>query len=269
MEQNNGESAQMYAEFARIAERNEFAWNHGQEAPTSETIATVTKRNRMICFPYPLLMNAFNGVNLAASCILTSTDYATHLGIPESKWIYPLGGAGTQDSSNFWERPNFHSSPALSHSLDACLEVSGLTKDDVDQFDIYSCFPIVPKLACDHLGIPFIEPSKPITVLGGLTSFGGAGNNYSLHALTATVRRLRAGNGQTGLILANGGVLTYQHALCLSARPRRNRSAYPSKNPLPSHLTNIPVPAITAHAEGESKIEVRLYSTPLQTLAHL
>lgn len=43
-------------------------------------------------------MNAFNKVNLAASCILTSAAYATELGIPRSKWIYPLGGAGTQDS---------------------------------------------------------------------------------------------------------------------------------------------------------------------------
>ena len=47
----------------------------------------------------PLLMNAFNGVNLAAASILTSTEYAEELGIPESKWIYPLGGAGTQDSN--------------------------------------------------------------------------------------------------------------------------------------------------------------------------
>ena len=48
----------------------------------------------------PLLMNAFNNVNLAASCILTSTEYARRLGIPESKWVYPLGGAGTQDSDS-------------------------------------------------------------------------------------------------------------------------------------------------------------------------
>jgi hypothetical protein len=46
----------------------------------------------------PLLMNAFNNVNLAAACILTSTEFAMELGIPESKWIYPLGGAGTRDS---------------------------------------------------------------------------------------------------------------------------------------------------------------------------
>lgn len=47
--------------------------------------------------------------------------------------------------------------------------------------DDHSCFPIVPKLACQHLGLPFANPLKPITLLGGLTSFGGAGNNYSMH----------------------------------------------------------------------------------------
>lgn len=48
----------------------------------------------------PLLMNAFNNVNLAAACILTSTEYAKQLGIPEARWVYPLGGAGTKDSSD-------------------------------------------------------------------------------------------------------------------------------------------------------------------------
>lgn len=42
-------------------------------------------------------MNAFNGVNLSAACILTSTEHAKQLGIPESKWIYVLGGAGTHE----------------------------------------------------------------------------------------------------------------------------------------------------------------------------
>lgn len=51
IEGNNKESAQMYAEFAKIAEQNEFAWNYGQRAPNSEVIATVTAKNRMICFP--------------------------------------------------------------------------------------------------------------------------------------------------------------------------------------------------------------------------
>lgn len=142
-------------------------------------------------------MNAFNTVNLAAACIITSTEYASQLGIPENKLIYPLSGAGYRDSDHcmlfqlqypwgrlkankpVWHRPNFHTSPAISKSLDQCLATSGLGKDDIDLYDFYSCFPIVPKLACDYLGLSM--DSKPLTVLGGLTSFGGAGNNYSMH----------------------------------------------------------------------------------------
>ena len=37
-----------------------------------------------------------------------------------------------------WDRPNYYSSPAISRCLDAGLEVSGLTKDDIDYFDFYS-----------------------------------------------------------------------------------------------------------------------------------
>lgn len=78
------------------------------------------------------------------------------------------------------------------------------------------------------------------------------------------VRELRKGNGQTGLILANGGVLTYQHVLCLSTRPRQDGSNYPGSNPLPRYITDLHVPAITAHAEGEAiTIEVRSLSFPL------
>lgn len=46
----------------------------------------------------PLLMNAFNDVNLAAAVILTSTEWAREMGVPEEKWVYPLGGSGTRDS---------------------------------------------------------------------------------------------------------------------------------------------------------------------------
>lgn len=45
-------------------------------------------------------MNAFNTVNLAAACVLTSIEYAKKLGIPQSRWIYPLGGAGTSESAD-------------------------------------------------------------------------------------------------------------------------------------------------------------------------
>lgn len=42
-------------------------------------------------------MNAYNTVNLAAACVLTSTENAKKLGIPEDRWVYPLGGAGRKE----------------------------------------------------------------------------------------------------------------------------------------------------------------------------
>ena len=104
----------------------------------------------------PLLMNAFNTINLAGAVILTSTEYAREIGIPSDRWIYALGGAGTKDSDDcksalsipslyyliivgpVWERPEFWWSPSISRSLDAGLEASGLEKDDIDLFDFYS-----------------------------------------------------------------------------------------------------------------------------------
>jgi hypothetical protein len=113
---NNKESAQLYAEFAKVAAGNSMAWNYGKPPATEEHIGTVSKRNRMICSPCelptrgfskirsliliadPLLMNAFNNVNLAGACVLTSTSYAEKIGVPKERWIFPLGGAGTRDA---------------------------------------------------------------------------------------------------------------------------------------------------------------------------
>lgn len=278
MQENHRESARLYAEFARVAERNEVAWNQGN-ANGEEVIGTVSKRNRMICYPCklrshrmwdvrlltdstdPLLMNAFNTVNLAAAVILTSVSTAQSLGIPSSKWIYPLAGAGTQDSVEFWHRPSFYSSPSISRSIDTSLDLSGLSKSEIDIIDIYSCFPIVPKIAAQHLGLPITGGSKALTVLGGLTSFGGAGNNYSMHALTEVTRQIRAGKGKNGLVLCNGGVLSYQYVVVLSMSPRK-RGEYPMSNPLPSVITDVPSPEVLADAVGEAVVEVGSSRSP-------
>lgn len=69
------------------------------------------------------------------------------------------------------------------------------------------------------------------------------------------VRELRKGKMESGLVLANGGVATYQYAVCLSTKPRKERSPYPEKNPLPAVVTDIPVPKVDAVAEGEAIVE--------------
>jgi hypothetical protein len=47
----------------------------------------------------PLLMNAFNDVNIAGACLLTSTDCAERMGISREKWIFPLGGGRGEDTA--------------------------------------------------------------------------------------------------------------------------------------------------------------------------
>lgn len=51
VKENNEESAELYAQFAKVAENNPLAWNGGQPAANAEMIGTVSKKNRMICFP--------------------------------------------------------------------------------------------------------------------------------------------------------------------------------------------------------------------------
>ncbi len=70
--------------------------------------------------------------------------------------------------------------------------MAGVGTGDVDAWDFYSCFPIaVFNVAVDALGL---EPDDPrgLTVTGGLPFFGGAGNNYSMHAIAEMVHRVRS-----------------------------------------------------------------------------
>lgn len=56
VQENNKESAELYADFAKVAERNPLAWNYGKPAVTEDDIGTVSKKNRMICYPCKFLI---------------------------------------------------------------------------------------------------------------------------------------------------------------------------------------------------------------------
>lgn len=76
-----------------------------------------------------------------------------------------------------------------------------------------------------------------------------------MHALTEMTRAIREGRGSNGLILCNGGVLSYQHVVLLSRKPQSD-GAYPEKNPLPGKLQDLKVPDLALEAEGEAVVEV-------------
>ena len=74
--------------------------------------------------------------------------------------------------------------------------------------DVYSCFPSAVQVAANELGLPIGDPSRPLTVTGGLTFAGGPWNNYVTHSIATMAERLVANPGQRGFITANGGYLT-------------------------------------------------------------
>jgi hypothetical protein len=80
-----------------------------------------------------------------------------------------------------------------------------------------------------------------------------------MQAITELVRELRKGKARNGLVLANGGMVTYQYVVCLSNKPRN--SPYPESNPLPDLLEDEEVPQVDEKAEGEAVIEVCFISS--------
>lgn len=78
-------------------------------------------------------------------------------------------------------------------------------------------------------------------------------------ALAEMVRRLRSAHEKrNSLILANGGVLSYENTVCLSNQPRKDGSAYPRDNVILETPADLPCPRFVEQAEGPAVIEVCL-----------
>lgn len=218
LEEHRQRLGRLCARFSAVAADNPYAWF--RRARTAEEIADVSAENRMVCFPYTKLMNAIMDVDQAAAVILTGAATARELGIPEERWVYLWGCGDAVDKWLVSERVNYHSSPALGLAARRALAMAGLTADDIDMFDLYSCFPSAVQLAMGELGLAPDDP-RPLTVTGGLAYAGGPGNNYSMHAIATMVERLRAEPEKTGMVTALGWYATKHSAGVYAARPPR------------------------------------------------
>jgi acetyl-CoA C-acetyltransferase len=190
---------ELWAGFARVAADNPYAWR--REAPSAEELTTPSAENRLVGFPYTKRMVANPDVDMAAGCIVCSVDRARALGIDEDRWVFPHAGTDGVDRV-MSERVDLVSSPAIGVAGNRALELAGVTVEEVDHVDLYSCFPSAVQLACRELGI---DPGRQLTVYGGLPFAGGPWNNPVSHAIATMVRVLREDPGSTGLVTANGG----------------------------------------------------------------
>jgi len=197
---------ELWARFNAVAVNNPHAWIRKPIA--AEDIWRSSPENRMISWPYTKLMNSNNMVDQAAALVLASAEAATRLKIPVERWVYPYAGTDAHDTYAISERAELHRSPAIRLAGTRALELAGIGVDDIDYVDLYSCFPSAVQIAAAELGLPVDDPTRPLTVTGGLTFAGGPWSNYVTHSVATMAELLIANPGRRGLITANGGYLT-------------------------------------------------------------
>lgn len=208
------ESAELWARFSQVAARHPTAWS--QRAYSAAELSAVSPDNRAIAWPYAKRMVANPAVNQSAAMVVTSQAQALAWGIDPSRLVYVLTGAAAHDPDNVMARGDLARSPGRDAVLDAMQQRMG----DVSRcaaLELYSCFPVVPKLARRRLGL---AADRPMTVAGGLSFFGAPLNNYMTHAVAAMVRQLRASQGDArGILYGQGGYMTKHHAVALGRVP--------------------------------------------------
>jgi len=236
-----------------VAADNPYAWF--QEALTADQITAVSPDNRMICFPYTKRMNAIMEVDQAAAVIVTGSQTARELGVPEDRWVYLWGCCDANDKWFVSDRVNLHSSPAIRAATSRALGMAGLTADEIDFFDLYSCFPSAVQLAMGEMGLSF-DDSRPLTITGGLPYAGGPGNNYVMHAVATAVARLRANPDEKGLITGLGWFATKHSAGVYGARrPPSGRWQRTDPQTDQARLEAMASPPTVERPEGPASVE--------------
>lgn len=240
---------ELFAPMTKIAAKNPFSASPVERSV--DELTTISADNRMICDPYPRLLVARDQVNQGAAVLLMSVEAARRLGVPEDRWVYLHGHADLR-AQRLLERPDLGAYPAAITATTAALEMAGIGFDDVAAMDLYSCFPVPVFNICDAFGLSADDP-RGLTLTGGLPFFGGAGNNYSTHAIAEAVASARSAPGHFTFVGANGGMMSKYAVGVYSATPAPWTPDHSAE--LQVELDAAPKVAVTESAEGPATVE--------------
>ncbi len=203
-----------------IAAANPMAWFQTAYSPAQ--IATPSASNRLTAEPYTKRMNSFAQVDLGSALLVTNLAAARALGL-QDRCVFAWAGASNRDVAPA-RRPVLDASPAIRAAGRASLAAAGLGLDAIDCFDLYSCFPIAVEVGAGEIGLSLDDP-RGWTLTGGMSFFGGPGNNYTSHGIAAAVLRLRE-RGGIAYVSGNGGFLSKHSIGIYAARPREQGAAF-------------------------------------------
>jgi acetyl-CoA C-acetyltransferase len=253
------ESAELWSDFSKVAAENPCAWL--KQPYSIEQLATPSPDNRPVAWPYTKHMIANPFVNQGAAVVLTSLAKACELGVAEERCVYIHAGAHATEPSDYLQRDQYQRSYAQEAVLEAMRETASRSAPASGRFDaveLYSCFPIVPKMARRVLQLP---SHARLTSIGGLSFFGAPLNNYMTHAAAGLVRQLRNQRDGVALLYGQGEFITKHHALLLSSTPPQHDLAASDgdvqaradrhRRPVPELIDDLSGPEDSATAEAQ------------------
>ncbi|HVF63073.1 MAG TPA: acetyl-CoA acetyltransferase [Casimicrobiaceae bacterium] len=197
--------AELYSRMSRIAERNPHAWN--RTAVAAADVRDASRHNPMQAFPYTRYHCSTWNVDQACALLLCSAARADALGIEPTRRVYPLASTESNHMIAVSARGDVASLPGARIAGRAALEIAGLSIDEIDLVELYSCFPIAIELYADAFGLPL---TRELTITGGMSFAGGPYNNYFLQATCRGAELLRAGAGRNALLSCVSGIVTKQ-----------------------------------------------------------
>lgn len=232
---------ELMAALNRTAAANPDAWFRTER--TAAELRTPSPDNRLVAAPYTKRMTAFPNVDMAAANLVVTRAVADAWGVPEERRVHLRGWGFARDASHVAARRELAASPAMRTATGAALERAGLALDEVDVFDLYSCFGSAVAFATDALGLADDDP-RPLSVTGGLPYHGGPGSNYMSHSISHMVDRLRARPGEVGMVTGVGMHMTKHVAAVWSVDPGSAppfTDTGPQQGPLPPEPSDLPV----------------------------
>jgi len=244
--------SELWSRFSGVAATNPHAWI--QQKYTAEAIRTPTQDNRMIGFPYTKLMNSNNDVDMAAALVMCSVERAEALGIARDKWIFLHAGTDCHEHNFVSHRYSFTDTPAIRIGGQRVLQLAQKSIDEIENIDLYSCFPSAVQLGAESLGVSL---DRQLTCTGGLSFAGGPFNNYVMHAIATTMAKLRENPQETGLVWANGGYAT-KHAFGVYATtPPQHGFQHESPQ---SEVDSLPRREVATAIDAQGSATVEAYS---------
>ena len=203
-----------YARFAEIASTNPHSWARTRlDVPG---IRDPSPRNPMQAFPYARSHCSNWNVDQAAALLFCSAERAESLGIDRARWVFPVASAESNHMIPLASRADLVRSPGAETTARAVLDLGGIAAEDIDLFELYSCFPIAVEAFSDALGLP---SDRDLTITGSMAFAGGPYNNYFLQATARAAELLRGGSGKTALLSCVSGILTKQAFALWSTEP--------------------------------------------------